>query len=42
MSHFHKVELDSVIEVMNETGRDMSPKYRETSTGGLAARVKCE
>ncbi len=42
ISHFHKVELDSVIEVMNETGRDMSPKYRETSTGGLATRVKCE
>lgn len=42
ISHFHKVELDSVIEVMNETGRDMSPKYRETSTGGLAARIKCE
>ncbi|MFP4629726.1 MAG: L-serine ammonia-lyase [Desulfohalobiaceae bacterium] len=41
-SHFHKVELDEVILAMKATGRDLSPKYRETATGGLAAVVKCE
>jgi len=33
---FHVIKLDSVIETMNETGRDLSEKYRETSLGGLA------
>lgn len=36
----HYVKLDSVIEVMHETGKDIHSKYRETSTGGLALRVK--
>lgn len=34
--HNHNITLDSVIQVMNETGKDMHTKYRETSTGGLA------
>lgn len=32
----HHITLDSVIKVMDETGRDLHNKYRETSTGGLA------
>lgn len=36
----HYVKLDSVIDVMNETGRDLHIKYRETSVGGLALRIK--
>lgn len=32
----HHITLDSVIEVMNETGKDMHAKYKETSLGGLA------
>lgn len=35
------VSLDTVIETMFETGRDMNTKYRETSNGGLAAKVGC-
>lgn len=34
----HTVTLDSVIEVMKETGKDLQDKYKETSTGGLALR----
>ncbi len=30
------ITLDRVIEVMKQTGLDLSEKYRETSTGGLA------
>ncbi len=41
MPSFHVVALDDAIAAMNETGRDISPKYRETSSGGLAIRVKC-
>ena len=33
------VSLDEVIKTMYETGKDMNPKYRETSTGGLATHV---
>ncbi|MTW17982.1 L-serine ammonia-lyase [Rhodoplanes serenus] len=33
------VPLDKVIEAMFEIGKDMSPKYRETSCGGLALKV---
>ena len=33
------VPLDKVIEVMLEVGKDMSPKYRETSCGGLALKM---
>ncbi len=32
----HQVSLDSVIETMYRTGKDMQSKYRETSLGGLA------
>lgn len=32
----HRVSFDDVIEVMDQTGRDMQAAYRETSTGGLA------
>ena len=36
-SHF--VPLDACIETMRQTGMDMSEKYKETSTGGLAVNV---
>lgn len=32
--------LDKVIAAMYETGKDLNPKYRETSCGGLALQVK--
>lgn len=35
----HCVTLDDVIKTMRETGRDMSQKYKETATGGLAVEV---
>lgn len=35
----HRVSLDQVIETMRSTGSDMSSKYKETSTGGLAVNV---
>ncbi|OBA92943.1 L-serine ammonia-lyase [Mycolicibacterium fortuitum] len=35
----HRVSLDQVIETMRATGLDMSAKYKETSTGGLAVNV---
>lgn len=35
----HRVSLDQVIETMRVTGLDMSAKYKETSTGGLAVAV---
>jgi L-serine dehydratase len=35
----HRVSLDQVIETMRATGQDMSSKYKETSTGGLAVNV---
>ena len=35
----HRVSLDQVIATMRETGADMSRKYKETSTGGLAVAV---
>jgi L-serine dehydratase len=35
----HRVSLDEVIETMRSTGRDMSSRYKETSTGGLAINV---
>ena len=35
----HRVSLDQVIETMRATGVDMSSKYKETSTGGLAMAV---
>ena len=35
----HVVSLDTVIETMRQTGRDMSSNYKETSQGGLAVNV---
>lgn len=35
----HLVSLDQVIETMRSTGMDMSHKYKETATGGLAVNV---
>ena len=35
----HVVSLDTVIETMRQTGVDMSTKYKEISTGGLAVNV---
>ncbi|PWE17170.1 L-serine ammonia-lyase [Marinicauda salina] len=35
----YKVRLDQVIETMWQTAKDMSDKYKETSTGGLAVNV---
>lgn len=35
----HFVPLDACIETMRQTGQDMSEKYKETSTGGLAVNV---
>lgn len=35
----HKVSLDRAIKTMRETGADMSSKYKETATGGLAVNV---
>jgi L-serine dehydratase len=35
----HRVDLDTTIKTMAETGRDMSSKYKETSEAGLAANL---
>lgn len=35
----HKVSLDQVIRTMADVAKDMSDKYKETSTGGLAVNV---
>jgi L-serine dehydratase len=35
----HRVDLDTTIATMAQTGRDMSNKYKETSEGGLALNV---
>ena len=32
----HRISFDEVVEVMLETGKDMSTKFKETSIGGLA------
>lgn len=38
----HRVSLDSAIEAMGETGREMNAKFKETSLGGLAvSMVNC-
>jgi L-serine dehydratase len=34
-----RVSLDEVIQTMDETARDMSLKYKETSEGGLAVNI---
>ena len=36
----HRISFDEVIEAMKQTGRDLNPKYRETSQGGLAVVEK--
>eukprot|EP01053_Blabericola_migrator_P008599 Blabericola_migrator_1__8598@NODE_44_length_16877_cov_133_659726_g40_i0_p3_GENE_NODE_44_length_16877_cov_133_659726_g40_i0NODE_44_length_16877_cov_133_659726_g40_i0_p3_ORF_typecomplete_len621_score83_04SDH_alpha/PF03313_15/2_7e79SDH_beta/PF03315_15/1_2e37Urocanase/PF01175_18/60Urocanase/PF01175_18/2_6_NODE_44_length_16877_cov_133_659726_g40_i01025312115 len=36
---FQKVSLDVCINVMRETGRDMSSRYKETSEAGLATNL---
>jgi L-serine dehydratase len=35
----HRVDLDTTIKTLAETGRDMGSKYKETSEGGLAANL---
>ncbi len=35
----HYMPLDNCIETMRQTGLDMSDKYKETSTGGLAVNL---
>jgi len=35
----HRVDLDTTIKTLFETGRDMGLKYKETSEGGLAANL---
>lgn len=35
----HFMPLDNCVRVMLETGRDMSSKYKETSTGGIAVNL---
>ena len=35
----HHVSLDKAIKTMRETGADMSVKYKETASGGLALNV---
>jgi L-serine dehydratase len=35
----HFVPLDNCVETMRQTGLDMSERYKETSTGGLAVNV---
>jgi L-serine dehydratase len=32
----HRITFDEVVSVMTQTGKDLSPSYRETSIGGLA------
>lgn len=32
----HQVTFDQIVKIMDETGRDMMDKYRETSKGGIA------
>src|SRR6187399_2644121 len=35
----HRVDLDTTIKTLADTGRDMSNKYKETSEGGLAVNL---
>jgi L-serine dehydratase len=35
----HRVDLDTTIETLAETGRDMSSRYKETSEAGLAQNL---
>lgn len=36
-----RISFDTVVETMLETGKDLSSRYRETSSGGLAVKYKC-
>ena len=42
LTYTRKVSLDTIIETMYETGRDLSGRYRETSEGGLAKLYRGE
>ena len=35
----HRVDLDTTIKTLADTGKDMSTKYKETSEAGLAANL---
>jgi L-serine dehydratase len=35
----HRVDLDTTIKTLADTGRDMSTKYKETSEAGLAQNL---
>lgn len=35
----HRVDLDTTIKTLSDTGRDMGAKYKETSEGGLALNL---
>ena len=35
----HRVDLDTTIATLAQTGKDMGSKYKETSEGGLAANI---
>jgi L-serine dehydratase len=35
----HRVDLDTTIKTLEQTGKDMGAKYKETSEGGLAANL---
>jgi L-serine dehydratase len=35
----HRVDLDTTIKTLAQTGQDMGTKYKETSEGGLAANL---
>ena len=35
----HRIDLDTTIKTLADTGRDMNSKYKETSEAGLAANV---
>jgi L-serine dehydratase len=35
----HRVDLDTTITTLAQTGKDMGAKYKETSEGGLAANL---
>jgi L-serine dehydratase len=35
----HRVDLDTTIKTLADTGRDMSARYKETSEAGLAANL---
>ena len=36
---YKRQDLDTTINTLAQTGRDMSAKYKETSEGGLAANL---